>query len=65
MCTTLPAQQELPLSGVSVERELDDMVPVLLKKAGDLSTAGATSTNVLLMASTSAWAWCEYTVLGV
>lgn len=33
--------QELPASGLSIERELDEVVPVLLKKAGDLSTAGA------------------------
>jgi hypothetical protein len=32
--------QELPCSGISFERELDEVVPVLLKKAGDLSTAG-------------------------
>jgi hypothetical protein len=34
--------QELPaVLGRSLERELEDMVPVLLKKAGELSTAGA------------------------
>lgn len=32
--------QELPGSGLSIDRELDEVVPVLLKKAGDLSTAG-------------------------
>jgi hypothetical protein len=32
--------QELPGSGLSIERELDEIIPVLLKKAGDLSTAG-------------------------
>jgi hypothetical protein len=34
--------QELPAAlGRSLERELEDIVPVLLKKAGELSTAGA------------------------
>lgn len=34
--------QELPaVLGRSLERELEDIVPVLLKKAGELSTAGA------------------------
>jgi hypothetical protein len=34
------APQELPAAVGSFDRELDDVVPVLLKKAGDLSTAG-------------------------
>jgi hypothetical protein len=33
--------QELPLVlGRGLEREVDEVVPVLLKKAGELSTAG-------------------------
>jgi hypothetical protein len=42
--------QELPSSGVSFERELDEVVPVLLKKAGDLSTAGGHSHTLLFHA---------------
>lgn len=38
MCWSL---QELPVAlGRGLERELDEIVPVLLKKAGELSTAG-------------------------
>lgn len=39
--------QELPGSGLGLERELDEIVPVLLKKAGDLSTAGEQNTRLL------------------
>ena len=39
---TLPLQ-ELPVAlGRGLEREIDDIVPVLLKKAGELSTAATT-----------------------
>lgn len=40
MCALL-LQELPPVLGRSLERELDDIVPVLLKKAGELSTAGA------------------------
>jgi hypothetical protein len=54
-CRVPDILQELPASGLSIERELDEVVPVLLKKAGDLSTAGVHPLNPVSVFPMGCW----------